>query len=112
MKGPPSVSKKRVTLFKRGSRPEAAIFYCGEGVGLRGKNTVCFLAQRQKISYGRIRSGQSEVRRVIAKLRQSGESPERSSSPLVVVVCTYAARLPIQLSKDANAFLMIDLADT
>ena len=62
--------------------------------------------------FGRIRSGQSEVRRVIAKLRQSGESPERSSSPLVVVVCTYAARLPIQLSKDANAFLMIDLADT
>ena len=49
---------------------------------------------------------------MIAKLRQSGESPERSSSPLVVVVCTYAARLPIQLSKDANAFLMIDLADT
>jgi hypothetical protein len=34
MKGLPSVSKKLVTLFKRGSRPEAAIFYCGEGVGL------------------------------------------------------------------------------
>jgi hypothetical protein len=35
---------------------------------------------------------------VIAKIEQPGESPERSSSSLVVVVCTHAARLPIQLS--------------
>jgi hypothetical protein len=59
--------------------------------------------------FGRIRSGQSEVRRVIAKFRQSGESPERSSSLLVVVVCMEATRLPIQLSKDANTFLMTGL---
>jgi len=52
--------------------------------------------------FGRIRSGQSEVRRVIAKFRQSGESPERSSSPLVVVVCTDAALMPIQLLKDGS----------
>ena len=37
---------------------------------------------------------------MIAKFRQPGESPERSSSPLVVVVCMYAGWLPIQLSKD------------
>jgi hypothetical protein len=47
---------------------------------------------------------------VIAKFRQSGESPERSSSLLVVVVCTCAAFMPIQLSKDANTFLMIVMA--
>jgi len=40
---------------------------------------------------------------MIAKFWQSGESPERSSSPLVVVVCTSAARLPIQLSMDTCA---------
>jgi hypothetical protein len=39
---------------------------------------------------------------MIAKFRQSGESPERSSSPLVVVVCTYATVLPIQLLQDAS----------
>ncbi len=37
---------------------------------------------------------------MIAKFWQSGESPERSSSSLVVVVCTSAAELPIQLSMD------------
>jgi hypothetical protein len=47
---------------------------------------------------------------VIAKFRQSNESSERSSSPLVVVVCTYAAGLPIQLSVDTNTFLMTNLA--
>lgn len=47
---------------------------------------------------------------MIAKFRQSNESSERSSSPLVVVVCTYAAVLPIQLSVDPNTFLMIGLA--
>jgi hypothetical protein len=35
---------------------------------------------------------------VIAKIKQPGKSPERSSSSLVVVVCMYAAGLPIQLS--------------
>jgi hypothetical protein len=34
---------------------------------------------------------------MIAKIKQPGESPERSSSSLVVVVCMYAAPLPIQL---------------
>jgi hypothetical protein len=34
---------------------------------------------------------------MIAKFRQSNESPERSSSPLVVVVCMHATRLHIQL---------------
>jgi hypothetical protein len=37
---------------------------------------------------------------MIAKFRQSVESPERSSSLLVVVVCMCAARLPIQLSME------------
>jgi hypothetical protein len=49
---------------------------------------------------------------MIAKFRQPGESPERSSSLLVVVVCMHAARLPIQLSKDANTFLMTGMAHT
>jgi hypothetical protein len=40
---------------------------------------------------------------MIAESWQSGESPERSSSPLVVVVCTFAARLPIQLSVDTRS---------
>jgi hypothetical protein len=47
---------------------------------------------------------------MIAKIKQPGESPERSSSSLVVVVCTYAARLPIQLSytllRSASSFLV------
>lgn len=51
---------------------------------------------------------------MIAKFWQSGESPERSSSPLVVVVCTSAARLPIQLSMDTalfpRAIELLDLA--
>jgi hypothetical protein len=34
MTGLPQVSKKLGFAIKRGSRPEAAIFYCGEGVGL------------------------------------------------------------------------------
>jgi hypothetical protein len=34
---------------------------------------------------------------VIAKIKQPGESLERSSSSLVEVVCLQAARLPIQL---------------
>jgi hypothetical protein len=39
---------------------------------------------------------------MIAKFWQSGESPERSSSSLVVVVCTSAGRLPIQLSVETR----------
>jgi hypothetical protein len=35
---------------------------------------------------------------VIATTKQPGKSPERSSFSLVDVVCTYPARLPIQLS--------------
>ena len=89
-------------LIKRGSRPKAAIFYCGEGIGLGGKNTVCFLAQRQKDVLGRKRSSQSEVRRSDRESQSSPvTSPERSSSSLVDVVCRWPAELPIQLSKDA-----------
>lgn len=58
------------------------------------------LAQRQKISSDRNDQSQSEVRRMIAKRRTARESPERSSSLLVVVVCTEAAGMPIQLWKD------------
>jgi hypothetical protein len=47
---------------------------------------------------------------MIAKLGSPANLLERSSSLLVVVVCTYAAFMPIQLSKDANTFLMIILA--
>jgi hypothetical protein len=35
---------------------------------------------------------------MIAKIKQPGESPERSSSSLVDVVCLYPPRLHIQLS--------------
>jgi hypothetical protein len=58
------------------------------------------LAQRQKISSDRNDQSQSEVRRMIAKRRTARESPERSSSLLVVVVCTEALGMPIQLWKD------------
>jgi hypothetical protein len=58
------------------------------------------LAQHQKISSDRNDQSQSEVRRMIAKRRTARESPERSSSLLVVVVCMEAARMPIQLWKD------------
>ena len=58
------------------------------------------LAQHQKISSDRNDQSQSEVRRMIAKHRTARESPERSSSLLVVVVCTEALGMPIQLWKD------------
>jgi hypothetical protein len=58
------------------------------------------LAQHQKISSDRNDQSQSEVRRMIAKRRTARESPERSSSLLVVVVCTEALGMPIQLWKD------------
>jgi hypothetical protein len=47
---------------------------------------------------------------MIAKIKQPGESPERSSSSLVDVVCLYAARLPIQLwyssPRESGSFLL------
>lgn len=58
------------------------------------------LAQLQEISSDRNDQSQSEVRRMIAKLRTARESSERSSSLLVVVVCTEASGMPIQLWLD------------
>ncbi len=43
---------------------------------------------------------------MIAKIEQPGESPERSSSSLVVVVCMHAAWLPIQLSYSFNGMAL------
>jgi hypothetical protein len=42
---------------------------------------------------------------MIAKIKQPGESPERSSSSLVVVVCPRAPRLPIQLWYSFHRYL-------
>jgi hypothetical protein len=61
------------------------------------------LAQRQKMSSDEYDQANQRCGEMIAKFRQSGESPERSSSPLVVVVCGETAWLPIQLSKDPIA---------
>lgn len=68
------------------------------------------LAQRQKISSDRNDQSQSEVRRVIAKRRTARESPERSSSLLVVVVCTEAAGMPIQLWQDLRGICQLGKA--
>ena len=46
---------------------------------------------------------------MIAKIKQPGESLERSSSSLVVVVCMCPALLPIQLLMDARPFPMSSL---
>ena len=48
--------------------------------------------------FGRYDQASQRCGEVIAKFRLPNESPERSSSLLVVVVCTYAPLLPIQLS--------------
>jgi hypothetical protein len=70
------------------------------GDGANEGRTPLALAQRQKISSDRNDQSQSEVRRMIAKRRTARESPERSSPLLVVVVCTEAFGMPIQLWKD------------
>ena len=50
MKGQLSANKKGSLAVKRGSRPEAAIFYCGEGMGLMREEHRLLLAQHQKMS--------------------------------------------------------------
>jgi hypothetical protein len=73
------------------------------------------LAQPQENSSDGYDQASRRCGEMIAKFWQSGESPERSSSPLVVVVCTPTARLPIQLSMDTctlfrPAIELLDLA--
>jgi hypothetical protein len=48
---------------------------------------------------------------MIAKIKQPGESPERSSSSLVDVVCLYPPRLPIQLSYSFHGNLALFSSD-
>jgi hypothetical protein len=67
-------------------------------MGPRREEHRCVLAQRQKVSSGEYDQANQRCGEVIAKIKQPGESPERSSSSLVVVVCMHPARLPIQLS--------------
>jgi hypothetical protein len=81
MMGLPSESKTTDLVIKRGSRPKAAIFIAAGEVGLGGKNTVCFMAQRQKNVRGKTIKANQRCGDVIAKSKASPvHLPERSPS--------------------------------
>src|SRR5207302_2894555 len=75
------------------------LFLLRGGDGAKGGRTpFAFWPSVKRCLSGEYDQANQRCGDVIAKIEQPGESPERSSSSLVVVVCTYAARLPIQLS--------------
>ncbi len=80
-----SESEKQFAL-ERAARRRAAIFCCGEGIGLRGENTVCFWPSVKRCLSGEYDQANQRCGEVIVKIKQPGESLERSSSSLVVVV--------------------------